>query len=60
LNVGLKSLKIKSNLREISLTSRQKQLLKSPDWKDFITIFNEVHNTPRLSTKVGIVSIKIK
>jgi len=53
-------LRIKSKPQEILLTSRQKQLLKSPDWKDFITVFNQVHNTPKLSTKVGIVSIKIK
>jgi len=41
------------------LTSRQQSLLKSHNWRDFITVFNEIHNTNFLSTNVGNVSISI-
>jgi len=41
------------------LTSRQQSLLKSNNWRDFITVFNEIHNSKFLTTNVGNVSICI-
>jgi len=38
------------------LTLRQLKLVQSKDWKDFLTVFNEVHNST-LTTKLGIVSV---
>jgi len=35
------------------------KLAKSPDWKDFIQVFNAIHNPKALVSKTGIVSIKI-
>ena len=47
---------MKTNL---SLTLRQKQLLKSKEPKDFFIVFNEIHNAKFLNTSVGTVTVKI-
>lgn len=39
------------------LTLRQQKLIKTKDWRNFITVFNEVHNST-LTTSVGSVSVK--
>jgi len=38
------------------LTSRQLKLLQNNDWSNFLTVFNEVHNST-ITTSVGIVSV---
>jgi hypothetical protein len=35
------------------------KLSKSPNWKDFIQVFNAVHNPKTITAKTGIVSISI-
>lgn len=40
-------------------TSLLKQKLRNSDWKTFINIFNKVHNSHLLNTKLGIIAIKI-
>jgi len=52
-------LKKKSEKPKISLTLRQKKLLKSKEPSDFFIVFNEVHNShlEKLNTNVGQVSI---
>ena len=35
------------------------KLSNSPDWKDFIQVFNAVHNPKTITAKTGIVSISI-
>jgi hypothetical protein len=45
----------------ISSTSKQRilKLAESPDWKDFIQVFNAIHNPKTLHARTGIVSVKI-
>ena len=52
---GYPNLKTKSEKPKILLTSRQKQLVNSPNW---IVAFNEIHNSHLLSTAVGQVTIE--
>ena len=35
------------------------KLAESPDWKDFIQVFNAIHNPKTLTAKTGIASVKI-
>jgi hypothetical protein len=49
----------KSVKPKISLTLRQSKLIKTNDWNNFLTVFNEVHNST-LTTSVGIVSVLTK
>ena len=52
---GYPNLKKKSEKPKILLTLRQKQLVNSSNW---MTVFNEVHNSHLLSTAVGQVTIR--
>jgi len=49
----------KSEKLKTLLTSRQLKLVKTNNWNNFLTVFNEVHNST-LTTSVGIVSVLTK
>ena len=48
----------KSEKPKTSLTLRQKRLLASNKPGDFMTVFNEIHNSHLVSTSVGEVIVR--